>query len=296
MPDPLLLYPVVLPAAVAALVVLALRRPWRPGAMRDGTTAAALAVGLGFAAGLLLDPTVGPPQRLNGDYRLPESAWEWLPLCALAFLALRLVLRREEGLLPFGSWMVVGAVSLALAWVHARGIIDMETWDRKAVAPLAIVLGTLWTVHASMVESLCVRRGGPALPLALTLQSVAIYACITLAEVPPQSHGMRLAEAALGLAATLAVLTLVAYLRPRRAAIRGLAFPVSGAQIALLLQGYLDFDLPWISVLLLAAAPAALFLHLRPRRLIAVSLLRAGLVLLPSGAAIGWSWYLYTVR
>ena len=82
------------------------------------------------------------------------------------FVVLRVGLRQSEGHLPFGSWMIVGATTIGLAWLHAREIIDTETWDRKTVAPIAVVFGMLWAGHASMVESLCHRRSGPALPLA----------------------------------------------------------------------------------------------------------------------------------
>ena len=292
MPEHLLLYSVLLPAGIALVTVLVGRRPWRSGTVRDGVAVAALAVGLGFAASLLLDPAVGFPRDRHG-LRLPENPWELLPFCGLLFLGMRVGLRQEEGRLPFGSWMIVGVVCIALAWLHAREIIDMDTWDRKAVAPIAVVFGMLWAGHTSMLDSLCSRRGGPSLSLGLVLVAVATWGCILLAEVPPEPNAVRLAEAALALAATLAVLTVVGYARPQRAAVRGLAFPFSGALVAILLQGFLAYDLPWLCVLLLGGAPAVFYIDIGRRRLPVLSVLRASLVLVPAGAALVWAWYQY---
>lgn len=296
----LLTFSVLVPVTVAALIILVMRRPWRPGETHDGVVAGALAVGVGWALGLLADPTVGIPHTPAGAARLPVDSWEWLPFIGLLYMLMRLLLRNEHGKLPFGSWMVIATASIAFCWIFGREILDMDTWDRKRVAPLAVVLGLAWTGHTSTMESLCIRRGGPALAFALTLQSVALYACLALVPIPSDlgqaARAERFAEAALALAGVLGILAFYGYLRPGRAAVRGIGFPFSGIQVSLMLAGYLQFGLPWVSVLLLGVAPCVLYVPLRPQGLLASSLLRGLLILVPSIGAFGWSWYLYVDR
>ena len=170
----------------------------------------------------------------------------------------------------------------------------MDTWHRKKVAPLAVVLGLGWAGHLSMMEGLCTRRGGPSLPFALTLQSATLYACLMLTGNEIDLRAERLAESALALTAVLAMLSFYGYLRPARTVVRGLSFPFSGIQIALMFTAYLQFNLAWVSVLLLGVAPVVLFVPLRAKGPLASSLMRGLLILVPSMGAVGWAWRIYS--
>ncbi len=283
-----------MPATVAALIVLLMRQPWRKGELYDDMLTGALALGVGWSLGLLLDPSVGLPRDLDGALRPPKDSWEWLPFIALFFTVMRVGLRREENKLPLGSWLIIATTCVAFSWILAREVIDMDVWDRKKVAPIAVVLGLGWVGHLSMMEGLCARRGGPSLPFALTLQSAALFACLILTGNEVDLRAERLAESSLALVAVLAILSFYGYLRPTRAVVRGLSFPFSGIQIALMFTAYLQFDLPWVSVLLLGVAPLVLYVPLRAKGLLASSLMRGLLILVPSMGAVGWAWRVYS--
>lgn len=269
----------ILPAAIPAAVLLALV------VALGGSKWASVGVALGLATGAAFGLwRRGALTLISPD----ESAWNRLPLAALAAIAVSLIARLLLGLAPSSSERTrPGRVALIiLGWLLRAGAAAAVAWwvipankqtEISWLAPaLAAVLFAEWLV----LEPIASRPPGGTVPLALAL------CAFVAADVLIHAGTARLMEAAIVLFGALGGIALIAWWRRLDA---GVAAPAATVFLCgLLLMGHEEtfHDLSWRAFALPALAPLALVVTLPcNRRAVRLQLVRLALLLIPLAIA-----------
>jgi hypothetical protein len=232
-------YGVVLPAAVAAIIVALFR-----GAIGSlPRTAGALALAAGFCTGFF---TLG-----LGNAK-PTYYWDWLPAASVVLVATSAV-----DLLPRLRWLVrpleIVAVSLAAAWFLIPNFPSLQATRNNWVVGLASAIGILWIG----VGTLARRETGPRLPLAFMAVALSAGALLML------SDSARFTQMVGVLAGVLAGTAALAWFRPKPQPFTGMAAGFAVVLAALLIDGYLSTysDIPLACFVMVLAAPLLLWLR-----------------------------------
>jgi hypothetical protein len=275
-PLDLLLFVVVVPAVVAALLVVMFGWAGRQaGVAGAGPAAIALALGAGaIAAQVAIAGPAFPPIEVTD--RIP-----WLVLAAV-------VLGLCESIHPSPAWarwenrLLLGVL---VVWAVLAEPVLKADWSTRR--NLAVQGGLVLAIFAAWMnlEILAARKStmvlGPSLLVVATGTDLALLF----------SGSVVLGRIGGGLTAALGAAWVVSWWRPDRSMSRG-GVPVLVVTVAaLLIVGHVYSGLPLSAAVLLAAAPLLLWLAwVGPARRLASwqsSLLAAALVLLPAGVAVG---------
>ncbi|HEV3163424.1 MAG TPA: hypothetical protein VGZ22_05245 [Isosphaeraceae bacterium] len=236
------------PAAVAAAVlVIAFWLARRSGRSWLRDAGEVLALGLGYLAGH--QATIGsPPMPLS----LSMEAMHWLGFVAVAAILVGLI----EAFLPAPSWLRwllrAGLVVLTV-WLVANSLLDPQRDDRLSWPSLAAAILIALAFWANL-QSLADRQAGRGVPLAIMVLAGSACPIILMAGI------IVVAELAAALwFCTFAVLV-AAWLDRGTSLARGGVTVVASLLIGLVLNGLYYGDLPPATAILMALAPAGLWL------------------------------------
>jgi hypothetical protein len=250
MPTPDVLFEVfvysgLLPAALAAAILLLALRFGPRRAEAAERIAGAAALGGGFLAGYAVQEWA--PLK-------PVDPWHWLPYLALLAGAVGLV--ELAAAVPWAvRWGLRVLVAAAAAWLLVPSWPDLEAVRPHWLATVGGSVLCLWAV----LDPLARRQPGASFPLLLLLVAMAGGAALEL------SGNGKLAQLAGVLAATLGGCAVVSWWYPQRSPVQGMVPGVAVLLPGLLLDGYLyAFDVPLTSFLLLVTAPLALGVSVLP--------------------------------
>ncbi len=239
MQQTLILYGAVLPALVAAIVLLVAWRPWNRSSSINGAWGGGLLLAAAFAVtqfGLVGWPPCPP--------REPAQWTVWLVLLAAAAEAILRILRP-----PCWIRCIVHA-AFAVA-VGSLAVPDFHQHPNRAAWCVGVSVIVLW----STLESLATRLRGATLPVAWLL------AVIGVAVVLERSANAKLAQLAGALAAGLGVAVLVGLWRPKLPIAAGFASVLAIALPALLVNGHATTeDIPAVAFILAGLAPLGAWL------------------------------------
>jgi hypothetical protein len=275
MPEPSLLISAavfggLVPAGVAAVVLLLAFR-LTPRDKPEAAWAGGPALACGFLAAYAL---------LGAAPWQPTASWHWLVWLAVVGGAAG-GLEGSGRLSKAALWVVRLVIAAAAAWLLTPALPELQTARPAWVAGLAAAVVLLWSVLAELGR----RQSGPWLPFLLVLVHGA--AALVL-----EGAGFgTLAQLAGVLAAVLAACAVICWFVPGRSAVVGTAPGVAVVLTGTLANGwfYNSGDVPWISFILVLAAPLSLLVrHVRPvrdaspRRQALVQLIAALLFLVPA--------------
>ncbi len=215
-----LVYGLLVPAAVATLILLLVPRLGRPGSPAAERAAGALALAGGFIAGWLLLPWA--PLR-------PEDPWQWLPyLTALACLGG--IADAATRVAPLIRWLVRLAIVGTAAWFVVPDWEAFLSIRPRWVAGTAAGMLVIWVVHDGSA-----RRPGFVVPAAWALVSLALAGWLG------SLISVKFAQLAGMLAAVLASCAGAAWRRPAACYHRGMSAGVAVVLGGLLVNGYLNW-------------------------------------------------------
>jgi len=230
---------VVVPAAVTAAMLMALR--WKsPSAFRRHFAASASLVSGILTGYFWLD--LGP--------LVPSAHWHWLPYAALATMSAVVV----SACCKMPWWLratVYLAIALALAWLLT------PTWED--LHPSRSIQITVWAVYVTIValllEPLAARIEGWLLPAILTVT------CMSAAAILVLGGSLRFAEIAGCGAGALLGVTMIGTWRRDVPLLVGAALPCAVFMAGALFIGRVNSfsDVPLVSYMLIPLAPLCLW-------------------------------------
>lgn len=265
---------ILLPGGVAAVVLAAGWRPWNRTAEAGKSGLAAGAVAMGGAL-------IAAQAAIVGIEVPPIQAGDWLALLLAAAVLLGLV----DALFALPGWLrwwLKGTLSAALPLLLLMPLLR-HTWSAGEAAAIlgALSLGTLGLWRT--LDRLSERVRGAGLPLALGVVTSGSAAVLAV------SGSASLGQLGGALAVAVGVALIVGLLKPSFSLARGAVPPLTVGLTGLWLNGTFYADVPPASLILLFAAPAfALIGQLKPIASLKpwqTALLRAGAVVLPLAAA-----------
>jgi hypothetical protein len=275
--------PVPIPAFVIAVLAGSIawslqtivdRRAARPSA---GSWGAALGLAVGFLAAFF---------ALKGWPPFPPiDVADWLPYLAVLAMVLGLV----EGLArvpDWSRWLLRATLAALLVWVKINPLREPRGWGALATAAYGV---GLWTAALFLwwnLESVASRVTGAAVPLALSVLSLAVGI------VSVGSHVATAGLMIVGLAVASAAIAIVCLVAPAASIARG---GVGVATILLFGVGldayFYGQDMPVSCAALLTLAPIVLWVGwippLRCRARWQAAFICALAILIPAGAAAG---------
>ncbi|MCO8122010.1 hypothetical protein NHH03_09700 [Stieleria sp. TO1_6] len=235
-----ILYGGLVPAVVAAAVVLVAFWVLPHSLARRYSAAAALALGL-FAGYELLD--LGP--------WLAETHWHWLPYAVLA-AAVAGPVACAEGVWLFERPLLYLVVAIGAGWFLVPDWEDLQPSRTSYWIGLSIYL----VVLTGLMEPLAVRFKGPLLPAVMWLTMTAAAVVLAL------SGSMRFAQIGIAAAFALFAIAVVGGWLADRFVVTGGVFAFAMAAVGLLMIGRVNSfsDVPMVSYAIVPAAPLALWL------------------------------------
>ncbi len=272
-----ILLSIALPAVIAGLAVLALRRAVGGDEKRGYALGAALGLAVGFTVGQIV--TIGWPGLLpvDANYRLPHAA-----LAAAAAGAFELFWKGR----PLVLWVLRGAVGAVLVTLLLRSLLE-HTWEgAQGVFWMSGVFGAfLFFLH--QLTALCKKTKGISFPLLTVLLASAGSIALVL------SHSALLGQLSGSLAAGIGAVGALAFFRPG-ISLHPAGVPVAATILAgLWMCGYFFASLPAESACALLLSPSFALLGgagpLKGRPDWQVLALRILLLSVPAGLAVYWA-------
>ena len=242
----LLLDIIVVPAAIAGVVLLAAWRPWKV-AVENGHWGGAVAIGVAYAVGHVLnvDRVPGFP---------PVQVIDWLVYFAIGAALVGLI----PAFVRLSWWAMLplcALVCVTLAWLIVRELPEASrAWEAPWIGVLVIGACGLGAGLATWsYDLLCERHTGGAAPIALW---IAIAGSSYLFLENGAAKAMHLSGV---VAATCAVAAIIGWWRPTSSLARGgivVAMPlVAGLWLVTVLFGH-DVN-PWVAILAFLSPQAA---------------------------------------